>query len=553
MSSNKLFQSTPVPRPKRNTIDLSHEKKLTCDMGELRVIYSDDIIPGDSFSVQSEVFIRFGPMLAPVLHRIDAYVHYFFVPYRQIFKYGGAEDSEGGWEDFITGHPEDPNRTATPPTVQLNDTTKVYFGNQSLTGDFGLPGVSGVASVTQNIDINVLPFVAYQWIWDNYYRDENLQSPIVGPLGNFEAYGGDLTTYAQYILTGQYRNWEKDYFTSALPTAYKGLSSDVELDLDVYGNGISPNFTIAAGASTAPTIGDAKFDGTNRTLQDAAGNPVFFRDTDPTVNYTGISATLEMLELRRAQALLRYYEAANRGGHRYVEHLLGIYGVVSDDARLQIPQYLGGGKQNIQISEVLNASQTFDPTTGVNDGVGGVPVTIDPQASMAGKGLSMGKTNRFSQTFKEHGIVLGILSILPRTGYNGGIPKMFLKEDRFDYFIPQLQHIGEQEIKQVEVYYDPVGTDKDDTFGYTPRYAEYKFKSDSVSGLFSTSMDYWHCNRMIDSAPALNESFIKADPSNDEMSRIFAAEQIAGVDNIFVQVYNSVRAKRPMSLYSVPK
>jgi len=548
MSSNALFQSSPVPRPKRNTIDLSHEKKLTCDMGELRVIYSEDIIPGDSFSVQSEVFIRFGPMLAPVLHRIDAYVHYFFVPYRQIFKYGGAEDSEGGWEDFITGHPEDPNRTAVPPTVQLNNTTKVYFGNQSLTGDFGLPGMSGAASVTQNIDINVLPFVAYQWIWDNYYRDENLQSPIVGPLGNFEAYGGDLTTYAEYILTGRYRNWEKDYFTSALPTAYKGLSSDVELDLDITGiGGIDTEFRTVAGAN--PAAGNLQFGAGDPALEDSAGVKLSFRSGE----LLGAQANLEMLELRRAQALLRYYEAANRGGHRYVEHLLGIYGVVSDDHRLQLPQYLGGGKQNIQISEVLNNSQTFDPTAGVNDGAGGVPVTIDPQASMSGKGLSMGKTNRFSQTFKEHGIVLGILSILPRTGYNGGIPKMFLKQDRFDFFIPQLQHIGEQEIKQVEVYYDPTGTDADDTFGYTPRYAEYKFKSDSVSGLFATSMDYWHCNRMIDSAPALNEAFIKADPSNDEMSRIFAAEQIAGVDNIFVQVYNSVRAKRPMSLYSVPK
>lgn len=549
MSSNNLFTSTPVPNLKKNAIDLSHEKKLTCDMGELRVIYWDDVIPGDTFNVRSEVFIKFGPMLAPIMHRIDAFVHYFWVPYRQVFNPIGTY---GGWEAFITGDAEEDYVGGSQiPYVTINDTNKVFFNWISMAGDFGLPGVSDAANITQEIDINAMPFLAYQWIYDNYYRDENLIDKNCSKTlaTTLPLVGGDLNAYATTLLGRRIRCWEKDYFTSALPTAYKGLSSDVELDLDIFGDNYGGSQALKLAKSsgtfvTALTAGAVTVSG--NSILDAAPLAMTFKEA----TQQPISATLEIMELRRAQALLRYYEAANRGGHRYVEQLLGIWGVISEDARAQIPTYLGGGKQNVQISEVMNNSQTFDPTTGVNDGVGGVPVIIDPQGTFTGKGTSVGKSNGFRQTFKEHGIIIGILSVLPRTGYCDGIEKYWRKEDKTDFFIPQLQHIGEQEIKQSEIFYDVTGSDADDVFGYTPRYSEYKMKQDRISGLFATDMDYWHCTRRFTSAPALNATFVKAMASQNDSNRIFAV--VEGTDNLFVQVYNEVTALRPMSFYSLP-
>jgi len=333
-----------------------------------------------------------------------------------------------------------------------------------------------------------------------------------------------------------------------LPTAYKGLSADVELDLDIIDSqGYVQMFDSVAGG--APSAGAVNITA-GGVLTHGGGNLEFQQNTTTNV-LSDLKASLEITELRRAQALLRYYEAANRGGHRYVEQLLGIYGVISDDARLQIPEYLGGGRQTVQISDVMSSVVALDPTAGVNDGAGGVTVPVNPQADFSGKGTSMGKTNGFTKTFKEHGIVLGIVSVMPRSGYSEGIPKFFRKADRTDFFIPQLQHIGEQAIDQSEVYYDPTGTDKDDVFGYTPRYAEYKHKNDSIHGEFRTSLDYWHCSRIFGTAPALNEAFVQGDYQNDEMTRIFAVE--SGVKHIYAQIYNDVKALRPMSLYSVPK
>lgn len=544
---NLFMTSTPAPKHPRDAFDLSHEKKLSFKFGQLIPIYWDNITPGDSFRVSSEIFIRLAPMLSPVLHRIDVFTHYFWVPYRLCMPKLGVTYAD--WEGFITGDPESEFTNEELPYVTMGNAVKSYFEKGDLPDYFGLPVLTGTPS--QTVDINVLPFFAYQLIFDNYYRDENLVSKTCGPTNAYDVWliGGDRTADVGQITEMRYRAFEKDYFTGSLPTAYAGSSGDVELDLDIFGNNSAvTEIKWTDNLGNAPSAGDPTFAGGSNNMTEAGpGQPLTFREG---VQIPG-TATLEIYELRRAQALVRSLEAEKRGGHRYVEMLLGKFGVISDDYRTAIPQYLGGGKQNVQISSVMSTTQALDPTAGVNDGAGGVPVTIDPQANMSGMGISIGKTNRFQKSFNEHGIVIGIMSVIPRTAYQDGVENFWRKENRHDFFDPYLQRIGDQEIKQSEVWFDQTGTDKDDVFGYAPRWAEYKFKNSSVHGDFRDDFDYWHMGRKFSSAPSLNETFITATPTRDELNRIFAVET-ASVDKLYAQIFNKVTAIRPMLLHDIP-
>lgn len=543
---NQFITHSSAPRHPMDSYDLGHEKKMSFKLGQLIPIYFDDITPGDQFRVQSEVFIRFAPLLAPILHRVDVFVHYFWTPYRLLMK--RLDTDYADWENFITGDPEEEFTNSVLPYITIDNANKAAFQKTRLTDYFGLPPIPTGTTVTQSIDINALPFMAYNLIYDEYYRDQNLQDRITR--NSVTLQGGDRNSELTQLTTLRYRNYEKDYFTGALPTAYAGAESDVELDLDIFGlGGTGEPINFIKSNDTAPTAGDTKIGGST-SFQDSAGNNLYFRKDWE----TGQVATLEIYELRRAQALVRSLEAEMRGGKRYVEMLLGKFGVISDDYRTALPVYLGGGRQHVQIDEVSSMSSTLDPTAGINDGAGGVPVTIDPQATLAGNALSMGKTNRFSKRFTEHGIVMGIMSVIPRTAYQDGIERYWRKvSDRYDFFDPFLQGIGDQAINQSEVYYDPTGSDKDDVFGYAPRWSEYKFRNSSVHGDFRDDFDYWHMGRKFTSAPSLNEAFIQVNPSlNDELNRIFAVED-TDVDKMYAQIYNNVRALRMIKMNDIPK
>lgn len=549
MKRNQFIQTTTAPTHSRSAFDLSHEKKLSFKMGSLIPIYWDDIIPGDSFRVKSEVFIRFAPMLAPILHRIDVFVHYFWVPYRLLMPRLG--NTYADWEGFITGDPDSIFTNEQLPYITLSNGNKAHFVKGKLHDYLGLPVIDAATTVTQDVDVNCLPHMAYALIYDNFYRDQNLIGRLCGVAGDdIPLLGGDRSGDLTQLSVLRDRAWEKDYFTGALPYAFAGSSDDVELAIDIFGTGfesaLTTKFEEAGGAT--PDAGDSKFDGATKALKTAAGDSLYF-DGGTQVS---LEANLEIYELRRAQALVRSLEAEQRGGKRYVEMLLGKFGVISDDFRTAIPQYLGGGKQHVQISEVMNTSQALDPTCGANDGVGGVPVTVDPQANMAGAALSVGRTNTFTKTFKEHGIVMGIMSVIPRTAYQDNIEKFWRKiDDRFEFFDPYLQGIGDQELVQSEVWWDQTGADKDDTFGYVPRWSEYKFKHSTVHGDFRDDYDYWHCGRKFTAAPSLNQAFIEVNYDNDEINRIFAVET-ASVDKLYAQVFNSVRCIRPMRIHDNP-
>lgn len=498
-----LFTSIRSKRPKSNKFSLSHERKFSFKMGDLVPIMVQDIVPGDNFRVSSEVLLRFAPMLAPVMHRVNVFTHYFFVPNRLLW-------SE--WEDFITGGREGLSNPATPYFL-IDDVDTVAKG--SLSDYLGLPISVPIFPPAGNpFPISVLPHRAYLEIYNQYYRDQNLSSEVV-----YAKTGGLVLDYAAVLNVLRKRAWEKDYFTSALPWAQRGGSVDIPLSDDP---AIVTTFndTVSLGN---PSAGNALFTGTQAMSTAGSGNPLHVGPDGHGVNIN---------DLRRSMRLQEWLEKNARGGARYVEQILSHFGVKSSDARLQRPEYLGGGKQPVVISEVLS---TFQDATG------------EPQGNMAGHAVSVGNSNGFRKRFEEHGYVIGLMSVLPKTAYQQGVPRHFLRQDRFDYYWPEFANIGEQEIKVGELFHNPEAAtpESSQVFGYQSRYSEYKFCASSVHGEFRDTLDFWHMGRKFVSVPSLNQSFVESDPT----TRIFAVTQN---EHMYCQLYNRVDAMRPMPYFGTP-
>ena len=511
----KKFQSVQVTRPKRNAFDLSHEKKLSCNMGELIPIYLEEIVPGDKFKVSSEILLRFAPLISPVMHRINVFTHYFFVPNRLTFS---------GWEDFITGG-EDGTDNTTFPTVACSSFWWQYFGNGSLADYFGIPTVS--AEPTNYVPLSALPFRAYQLIYNEYYRDQNLEEPVQVDIGT-------TVPAADRILTIRQRAWEKDYFTSALPWAQRGGEVGIPVDF----NYLDTSMVVNTDGSTHAGIANLQQTDQNelQTVETSQIKPARVENLEE----EGVSVSIN--ELRKASRLQEWLEKNARAGSRYIEQILSHFGVRSSDARLQRPEYLGGGKTPVVISEVLQTGQT---SSDDNNPLG----ANSPQGNMAGHGIAIGRTNTFSKSFEEHGYVIGIMSILPRTAYQQGYDRMWLKYDKFDYYWPEFAHLGEQEIKKEELWFDfdaPQGT-YGEAWGYQERYAEYKYRQSQVSGDFRDTLKFWHMGRIFTEEPVLSKEFVMADPD----PRIFAVTD--ETDKLYVQIYNKVNALRPMPYFGTPR
>ena len=365
----------------------------------------------------------------------------------------------------------------------------------------GIPVNTFIGSSKDQRPISLLPFRAYQLIYNEYYRDQNLQAPIVfSRASGFFSYE-DYEIELSELLQMRFRAWEKDYFTSALPWAQRG--DQVLLPLQGSAPVTGTPLFVKSNTTTPPGAGNANFAGGSiRSLRDGDNHSVQVID--------GLDADLSeassttITELRRAYALQRWLEKMARGGSRYVEQMLHMFGVKSSDARLQRPEYLGGGKLPVQISEVLQTSRTDENET--------------PQGNMAGHGFTAGVNNGFTRYFEEHGLVIGIMSVMPRTAYMQGIPKMMLKNDRYDYFFPDFAHIGEQEVKTHELFYNPEINENDSDFGYQRRYAEYTTRNDQVAGDMRTTLKHWHMAREFENTPLLNSNFVISNPTN----RIFA-------------------------------
>lgn len=487
-------------------------------MGHLVPIMLEEIVPGDGFRASSEIMMRLAPMLAPVMHRVNVWTHFFFVPNRLLWN---------EWEDFITGGEDGTSEPVHPhflADVAAQIPNVMTLG--SLADYFGLP-ILPSAFMAEDIQISALPFRAYQLIYNEYYRDQNLTPKVDFNLSSGQVSGAEL----QRIMSIRYRAWEKDYLTSALPFAQRGDAVSIPgtanyLDVsEVYNtDGTTP-------ASSGRNLGVHDVDAGDLASDNTGGSN--FLDKMQLQNLEDIG--IDINDLRRSNALQKWLELAARGGSRYIEQMKSFFGVVSSDSRLQRPEYLGGGKQNVIISEVLQTSETGAET---------------PLGEMGGHGVSVGSTNRFSRKrFEEHGFVIGIMSVLPRTAYQQGVNRMWSRAEKFDYYWPQFAHLGEQAVLNKEVFYDEAQTGTADTWGYQSRYAEYKHRQSQVAGDFRTTLNFWHMGRIFDDLPPLNTSFVEA---SDVTHRIFANTDVDD-HKLWVQVFNSISALRPMPYYGTPR
>ena len=502
-----IFNSVQVEKPKKNVFDLSHDVKMSMKMGNLTPVLVTECVPGDSFQIGCDSLIRFAPMIAPVMHRMDVSVHYFFVPNRLTWE---------NWEKYIV----DAN---TPNPLPYINYTDDFTADQKKFLDYmGVPPNTGTG-ITQAL--NALPIAAYQAIYNEYYRDENLVSEVDYTLSD-----GNNTGDVTDLVKMRQRAWEHDYFTAALPFAQKGTAVDIpigSIDTDVAVNFNSletsqDGFLTAIGSGsnqlwTAP--------GVSAGVSTSGTPKIIAKTSELDIQPTTIN------DLRRAFRLQEWLEKNARGGTRYIENILMHFGVRSSDKRLQRPEYITGLKTPVIISEVLNTSATAE----------------EAQGTMAGHGLAV-STGKYGNYFcEEHGYIIGIMSVMPKPAYQQGIPKTYLKSDPLDFFWPSFAHIGEQPVTNNELY--AYTATAEDTFGYVPRYAEYKYQPSRVAGEFRTSaLDFWHLGRIFANQPALNQAFIECDP--DQVERIFAVRD--GEDNLYCQIMHKIKAVRPMPKFGTP-
>lgn len=547
-----IFQQAAFSKMPRSTFDLTHEVKMSAKMGKLTPFYVQEVVPGDTFSVTSEMLVRMMPTIAPIMHRVNVITHYFFVPYRIVWN---------EFEDFVTGG-DDGKASPEFPKINLEGTHGEYVGisnemyqKGSLYDYLGLPVPELVGgswqTITVPLHISALPFRAYQMIWNEFYRDQNLQDKV-----DFSLASGVLTyEEAEKIMAIKNRNWEKDYFTSALPFAQKG--DDVYLPLtgnaDVgFKDGASQLFTLKnrdEAVSTVPgkaikvSAGVAPGHSTPTYVDDDDSNTIpLGYDLDGKLEADLSDATMATInDVRTGFAVQRFLEKLARGGSRFTEYIKSFYNVNSSDARLQRPEYLGGGMAPVVISEVLQTSSSDDVT---------------PQGNMSGHAISVGQSNSFRKFFEEPGVIIGIMSVMPRTAYQQGMPKMFRRFDKFDFYIPVFAHLGEQEVKREEVVLDFAAGDDDpgsvnaETFGYQSRYADYRSALSRVAGEMRDTLAFWHMGRILDNYGTkieLNSDFVTCQPRKDIFPVTLKTE-----DELYIQIVNKVLAKRPMPYNAEP-
>lgn len=513
-----IFNSTNANKPRRNVFPMVHERKMSTDFGKLTPVFCQEVVPGDSFKMSTEYLMRFAPLATPVMHMVNVYTHFFFVPNRLVWE---------NFKDFITGG-EKGNSNPAFPYITLAEGSKAYFEKHRLPDylDVPPPPDAVIPNVTR---LNALPFRAYLEIYNEYYRDQNLIDKIEYSKGD-----GSSDAEIDILTTVRTRAFEKDYFTSALPYAQKGgavhipIAGEAPVVVDQSSiNGIRLE-SIYGGyldGTVAQVDGQVQIDGEPQRIdpQDSLKADMT-QVTASTVN-----------ELREAFQLQKWLERNMRSGSRYIESILAHFGVKSSDARLQRPEYLGGGKSPVVISEVLQTSATDDNTT--------------PQGTMAGHAVSAGKTHYFNKFFEEHGFIIGIMSIIPRTSYSQGLPRIFSKFDRFDYYWPEFAHLGEQEVQNKELFlYD---SDNEEIFGYQSRYAEYRYIPSYVNGEFRDTLLNWHLGRTFNNLPTLSKSFVEADPAQNGFERIFAVTD-QSAPKIWVQMIHNVTAIRPMPVFADP-
>ena len=538
-----VFSSVLGNKVGRSVFDLSHVKRFTCDMGQLIPVYFDECVPGDTRKVGMQCVTRFQPLVAPILDSVDLTVHYFFVPTRLLM------DKEEDWNTFLTGGKDGKDESVKLPLYSFtyfdgtyDDAHKpscpfsngVRDGKYSLWDYFGLPiGSSGVTSpsIRDYNNINAFSQRCYNLVWNEFYRDENLVE--------------EVDKNNNTIL---YRAWKKDYFTSALPWQQRGvapalpLSGTVPVSLNTQFSLSDPSIHTGVSDSLIYTNAGGALGYLDLTTPGSVDKITGY--IDGSVNGTADlsnAATFNVATLRQCVQIQRWLELNARGGIRYTEFLRSHFGISPKDEVLGRPQYIGGTKSSIVISEVLQTSRTVDSTQTEKG---------SPLGRLAGHGLGASSDYICTFTAKEFGYIIGLASWMPKPSYQQGVNRIFSRKTKFDFYFPEFAHLSEQAVTNGEVF--ATGTAKDsEIFGYQGAYNEMRYTPSFNCADMRDTFRYWHLGRIFQNAPKLNAGFLTTNSAYDGGIRkdIFASKNEPG---LLVQFANVVKAIRPLPVYGTP-
>lgn len=524
LNGNSRFSLAPQASIERSRFDRSHSHKTTFDAGKLVPIYCEEVLPGDTVSLDLSTVCRMSTPLYPVMDNAYLDVHWFFVPYRLVWEH---------WREFC-GENTDPWAQDTDYEIPHDEVTPQFGGFWDHIGV--PPGVS--------CDVSALPLRAYQLIWNEWYRDQNLQNNQLVDLGD------DASLIVGDVLLSV--NKYKDYFTSCLPSPQKGESVLMPLgewapvytrstDVPADGSLIGLKWATNQSGTVSYTLGISNSIKVGTTFVGSTAPGTNNGTAEPSNLWAdlGQATAATVNQLRQAFAVQRLLERDARGGTRYRELVKAHFGVDTGDARVQVPEYLGGKHIPINISQVVQQSAARDEPTPLGN-TGAFSKTVD-------------RGSMFTKSFVEHGLLMGLASVRTDHTYQDGFPRYLSRRSRYDFYWPELAHIGEQAVKVSEIYAaaDPAG---DLVFGYQEAWADYRYSQNRVSGAFrsssSQSLDVWHYADDYASRPYLSASWVNETDQN--IARTLAVADSAVADQFLLDCYFQSVWTRPMPLYSVP-